>query len=136
LRDWLSYFFHLKTIYKEEEKSSWLMDPNVWQLMQKIPCCNDFFRFAQWYNLVFITTQSLDIPSLMVHYENYETNYSETATKMVEFLHLPIRGKLIDVFKGKEYIDYFSPAKQQNVSKTMKIMSLSSTWDQISHYFD
>jgi hypothetical protein len=111
------------------------MDPKVWQLMKNIPCRDDFFRFAQWHNLAFVTTQSLGIPTLVVHYEDYDTNYNETATKLVEFLHLPLRGELINFFKGKEYIDYFSPAEQQNVTKAMKIMSLSSTWDQISHYF-
>jgi hypothetical protein len=131
-----NFCFHLNTIYEEEEKSSRLVDPKVWQLMKDVPCRDDFFRFAQWHNLAFVTTQSLGIPTLVVHYESYETNYSETATKMVEFLHLPLRGELIGFFKGKEYIDYFSPAEQQNVSKAMKIMSLSSTWDQISHYFD
>jgi hypothetical protein len=130
-----NFCFQLNTLFEEEEKSSRFMDPNVWQLMKDVPCRGDFFRFAQWHNLAFVTTQSLGIPTLVVHYETYETNYNETATKMVEFLHLPLRGELIDFFKGKEYIDYFSPAEQQNVSKAMKIMSLSSTWDQISHYF-
>jgi hypothetical protein len=131
-----NFCFHLNTLFEEEEKSSRLMDPNVWQLMKNTPCRDDFFRFAQWHNLAFVATQSLGIPTLVVHYEKYETNYNETATKMLEFLHLPLKGELIDFVKGKEYIDYFSPAEQQNVSKAMKIMSLSSTWDQISHYFN
>lgn len=129
------FCFYLNTAFEKEEESSRLMDPKVWQLMKDVPCRDDFFRFVQWHNLAFVTTQSMGIPTLVVHYENYETKYNETAQQMMEFLHLPPRGELIDFYMGKEY-DYFSPAEQDNVKKAMKIMALSFTWDQISHYFE
>jgi len=126
----------LNTVYEKEEQSSRLIDSTVFELMKDIPCRGDFFRFVQWHNLAIVTTQSLRIPTLVVHYEKYETNYNETAMEMMKFLHLEPRGELIEFYKGKEYVEYFTVAERANVKEAMRRMALSSTWEQISHYFD
>jgi len=126
----------LNRVYEREEESSRLIDSHVFELMRNIPCRDDFFRFVQWHNLAFVTTRSLQIPTLVVHYENYDTRYNETAKEMFEFLHLEPKGELIDFIKGKEYVEYFTLAERAKVKKAMKMLALSSTWDQIAHYFD
>ena len=126
----------LNAVYEKEEQSSRLIDADVFALMKDVPCRDDFFRFVQWHNLAFVTTRSLQIPTLVVHYENYETKYNETVTDMFEFLHLEPKGELIEFVKGKEYIEFFTLAERAKVKKAMEMLALSSTWELISHYFN
>jgi hypothetical protein len=130
------FCLRLNQVYEREEESSRLIDSNVFQLMKNVPCRDDFFRFVQWHNLAFVTTSSLKIPTLVLHYESYDTNYNSTAMELFEFLQLEPRGELIDFIKGKEYVEYFSLEERERVKKAMKMLALSSTWEQISHYFD
>lgn len=130
------FCFRLNKVFEREEESSRLIHSDVFELMRDVPCRDDFFRFVQWHNLAFVTTRSLQIPTLIVHYESYDTNYNETAMKMMKFLELEPKGELIDFIKGKEYVEYFTMAERERVKRAMEMLALSSTWEQISHYFE
>jgi hypothetical protein len=126
----------LNHVYEHEEETSRFIDSHVFELMKNIPCRDDFLRFVQWHNLAFVTTDSMRVPTMVVHYENYDSKYKETAMEMAKFLHFEPKGELIEFVKGKEYIEYFTDAEQEKVKQAMKILALSSTWDQIAHYFN
>ena len=57
---------------------------DVWDLVKVIPCSSDFFRWTQWHNLAHITTYDLDIPTLVIHYENYTHNFNETEDRLTQ----------------------------------------------------
>lgn len=118
-----------------EKRASEMMDSKAFKLLKNVPCRDDFFKYIQWHNLAFATTKSLAIPTMVVHYEQYSTHYNETATELMEFLDLKVKGELIDFVKGKVYIDFFTMKERKQVAKAMKILAESSTWEQISHYF-
>ena len=63
--------------YYSEEKQSWAYRA-VFDTVKDVPCHADFYRYIQWHNLAFITTWNLDIPSLVIHYENYTNNFQKT----------------------------------------------------------
>ena len=125
----------LNKLYQHEEETSRFISPRVFELIKDIPCRDDFLRFVQWHNLAFVTTDSLRIPTMVVHYEDYGERLNETAMEMTKFLHLERIGELMEFVKGKEYIQYFTRAEQEKVKETIKILALPSTWDHVSHYF-
>ncbi len=104
----------LNKVYEHEEETSRFIGSHVFELMKDIPCRDDFLRFVQWHNLAFVTTDSLRIPTMVVHYENYEKKYNETAMEMAKFLHFDPIGELVEFVKGKEYIEYFGKGEGSN----------------------
>ena len=97
--------------YQMEEEASHTLDVSILNIMQGIPCHADFFRFIQWHNLAFVTTESLHIPTYVLHYELYDTRFNETVVELMNFLELPITQKVdLEFIKGKEY------ATQENSS--------------------
>lgn len=122
--------------FAREEASSRLVDPRVHARMKDIPCHADFFRFVQWHNLAFVTTNDMDIPTHVLLYERYETHFEETAHNLLDFLELDFKGDLINFIKGKEYKEYFDASERRIVRDAMKELALRVTWKHLKHYFD
>ena len=53
-----------------------------------MPCFRDFFRYIQWYNLAFTTTEGLCLPTMIIHYKNYMTSSDQTNNDLLKFLNL------------------------------------------------
>ena len=51
---------------------------DVRDLAKVIPCSSDFIQWTQWHNLACVTTYVLNLPTLIVHYENYTQNFNQT----------------------------------------------------------
>lgn len=114
-----------------------LMDSNTWSsLLRDVPCGDDFVRYVQWHNMAFATTKRLGLPTLTLHYENYETKYNETATEILNFLQLERKGDMKEFIQGKEYAEYFSMEERENVKQAMERIALPVTWENIKHYFE
>jgi len=109
--------------------------PNILDAMKSIPCYQDFFRYAQWHNLAFVTTDDLGIPTHLLHYEDYEENFDETVNNLLKFLDLEWRGDNIEFIKGKKYSTYFTLKERKTVASLMKELSSVKTWNNIEHYF-
>ena len=122
--------------YAKEEAHSRLVDPHVLATMKKVPCHGDFFRFVQWHNLAFVTTQDLGIPTMVLHYERYDSSYKETARELMEFLEAENKGDLISFIKGKEYQEYFTLEERRIVRNAVKELTLTPTWENLKHYFE
>ena len=122
--------------YQLEEEASHTLDVSILNILHGIPCHADFFRFIQWHNLAFVTTESLHIPTYVLHYELYDTRFNETVVELMNFLELPITHKVdLEFIKGKEYATYFTKEELETVKIAMEELSLSITWDNVKHYF-
>ena len=122
-----------KRFHEEEMLSESFHD--LFEDVQDIPCYNDFFRYIQWHNLAFTATEDLCLPTMIIHYENYTTNFDQTKDALLDFLdHDEIQGA--PVFEiGKSYRKYFSEEEIQAVSRMFSELALQTTWEQTSHYF-
>jgi hypothetical protein len=96
----------------------------------------DFFMYIQWHNLAFITTWNLRIPSLILHYENYTTNFNQTKNMLLEFLDQDDLYESPLFETGKSYRGYYTVEEIQKVSSMFAKLSLSETWAHTKHYFD
>ena len=102
----------------------------------KIPCHTDFFRYVQWHNLAFSTTWELDIPTLVLRYEDYERDFDGTTTRLHAFLGLEMRNEPPDFIVGKTYRDYFEEEEVDAVRVMVKELALKRTWEHMKHYFE
>ncbi|KAL9188554.1 hypothetical protein ACHAXT_006932 [Thalassiosira profunda] len=124
-----------KRFRKEEEASKFyrgVLDNDV----KKLPCHADFFRFLQWHNLAFATTWDLRIPTHVLHYENYTSNFAETKDELLRFLDQGDVHEPPLFVTGKTYRDYFTEEEVQTVATMFSKLALEKTLEHTKHYFE
>jgi Sulfotransferase domain len=123
-------------LHRNEVPDDYPLDGKVIKELQDIPCFVDLFRYIQWHNLAFLTTQeSLKIPTLVVHYEEYSNNLNKTLLSLLNFLELPLRGAPAEFVSGKSYHDYFSHDQRSKILHATKLLSSPTTWSYLERYF-
>jgi hypothetical protein len=118
-----------------ERESAW-WDEDLHDIIKDVPCHADFYRYATWHNLAFAITTDLALPTLVLHYEKFESNYTETKNAVVDFLHVKPNGDDFPFIAGKTYVDYFTPKERRAMKKAMQVMAFKTTWSSIEHYFE
>ncbi|KAL7512102.1 hypothetical protein ACHAXN_009048, partial [Cyclotella atomus] len=119
---------------QEEETSKFYHD--VIDSIRNVPCHADFFRYIQWHNLAFVTTWDLQIPTLVVHYENFTTNFDETKCMLIEFLGQEAIYEPPTFVAGKTYRDYFSDEEIDGIAQMFEMLAMEKTWHYTRHYFE
>lgn len=129
----------------------------ILRAMEGIPCHADFFRYAQWHNLAFRMISEMNIPELVLRYENYESNFDFTLYSILQFLGFNLndhgdrddgdgdgssnndarimRGKPKEFVGGKSYVNYFTVDEIGKVKELMRLVGSEVTWDHVRHYF-
>ena len=121
---------------KDETKSD-LIDDKVRSLFKKIPCHGDFYRYTQWHNLALKVVEDLDLPTLVVHYENYERNYEGAVDAVLDFLELPRNNALPEFIAGKRYKSlYFSDKQRLAALELIRYLADEETWELLERYDD
>jgi hypothetical protein len=129
-----SFCRYMDDKWKDEVEGWWLTDEIG--IMRNIPCRDDFFRYIVWHNLAFDATDNkMDIPTYILHYEDYSERFNETVTGLLNFLDLQQENDPYPFHKGHTYLDYFTPEEKEAVKQAMKIISIDQTWHFIQHYF-
>jgi hypothetical protein len=119
--------------YLSEVKSSWLAQNEG---MRHVLCRDDLYRYVQWHNLAFSTTEDvLKLPTYILHYEDFPGSFNETVSKLLDFLDLKQTGKPYPFRKGHTYDGYFTQDERNAVKKAMQASSNPQTWQNIQHYF-
>ena len=120
--------------YYQERDSKVYTD--IFDEIKEIPCHADIFRYIQWHNLAFTTTWDLNIPTLILHYENYTNNFDETKDMLLEFLDQDGVNEPPLFVTGKTYREYYSDDEIKYVESMFKALALEKTWYHTKHYFD
>lgn len=121
--------------WKDEVEASWLT--NKLSMMKNIPCRDDFYRYVRWHNQAFVTTDDeLDVPTHLLHYEDYAERFDETVDGLMDFLHLKQRNVPDGFSEGHAYADYYTDEERRAVTEAMKILATNKTWSHIQHYFN
>ena len=94
----------------------------------------DFFRYIQWHNLAVATTAKLDLPTYVLHYENYASDFEQTKTQLMDFLELDIVGEVPEFIPGKSYRNYFTEEQREAALELMRRLSNPETWQLLDRY--
>ena len=122
-----------KRYYGEEKQSKFYKD--VFDAVKDVPCHADFYRYIQWHNLAFRTTWDLNIPSMIVHYENYTDNFNKTKDDLLHFLQQDEKNDPPTFVTGKTYREYYLQEEIDAVSVLFSKHALKKTWYNTKHYF-
>jgi hypothetical protein len=110
------------------------VDETLCDAMRRIPCFNDFFRYVQWHNLAFSVTRDMNIPTMLVHYEEYSTDIERARDRVLSFLELPRNGELIEFQPGKVYRSYYSAEQRRDIRAFIQEFASVKTWAQLKDY--
>ena len=109
----------------------------LYQQMQGTLCHDEVIQYIQWHNHAFDASKILGVPTLVYHFEDYETNFNSTLSNLLNFLELPQRAEPLPFHSGHSYErDFFPPQDRENVKKLAKMLASKETWKAIKHYFD
>lgn len=121
--------------YLAEEKKAF--GKTFGSVLESVPCRGEFFKYIQWHNLALETKKKLDVPVLILHYEDYENDLPGVEKSILEFLQLPPEGNVTDVFLTRPDQDsYFSKADREHIRRMSRELSSQGTWRLIERYFE
>ncbi len=120
-------------------------EPEVINLFKEVPCHADFYRYVMWHNLAFGVVNSLGIPSMVLHYEDYGTDFNGTKSKLISFLETeeqtprnntsPKEKDGAVFIVGKSYRQYFSQNERSVTKNLIYGLSNVDTQREIQRYF-
>ena len=85
------------------------MDTDLAKALAGVPCQAEFYRYVQWHNLAFaVTLVDLDVPSMVLYYEDYSTRFKDVTNQLMNFLELEAVGEAPPFVVNKEYGDYYT----------------------------
>ena len=113
---------------------SHLMDRKLRSLMMTIPCFNEFYRYGQWHNLAFATTQAMNVTTMVLHYHEYSQDLATARAKVLQFLEVPRVGEGIQFHDGKVYRNYYTAAQRQAIRVFLEELSITETWKELQGY--
>jgi hypothetical protein len=127
--------FKANQIYDKVHSESHLHDNELLLLMKDVPCYADFFRYVEWHNMAFVTSNDLNLDTYVLHYDWYDTRFNETADELLDFLHLEALAEPEPFVSGKVYRDYYTAEEQAAVKQVLESVDLKETWQNIAQYF-
>jgi len=80
--------------------------------------------------------EDLQLPSLIIHYEDYEIRFNATTERIYDFLELSPVGAIPPFFAGKQYLEFFSPDEREAAKKIVERIADGPTWNLVQRYFE
>ena len=112
------------------------MDKDLSNAMTGVPCRAEFYRYVQWHNLAFTVTDDLEVPSHVLHYEDYSTRFDDVTNDLIDFLELERKGDAPDFIVNKEYGEYYTREQKKAIAILVKEFSTTRTWNHLHRYFE
>lgn len=120
-----------------DEESKWYDDwsgEGAFDKAKSVPCHSEFYKYIQWHNHAFFSTDTLmQIPTMVTHYEDFAKDYDTTLEKLLHFYELPMDGEPKD-FYFHTY-DYFTKEEKAATKNFIKLIASPATWQHLEHYF-
>eukprot|EP00562_Extubocellulus_spinifer_P011478 CAMPEP_0178551322 /NCGR_PEP_ID=MMETSP0697-20121206/6724_1 /TAXON_ID=265572 /ORGANISM="Extubocellulus spinifer, Strain CCMP396" /LENGTH=550 /DNA_ID=CAMNT_0020184169 /DNA_START=208 /DNA_END=1860 /DNA_ORIENTATION=- len=106
-------------------------------IVKDVPCYEDLFKYINWHDHAFTATAKLKMPTLILHYNDYETDFDGTLETLLEFLEQPLASDFTKEFiEGKSYEEeFFTEDERKAVKKATKILASDELWKELSRYF-
>jgi len=120
--------------YRKDEEKSRFVDKELLGQFGKVPCHAEFHRYAQWHNLAVAVTRRMRLPSHVLHYENYESDFTGTYNDLFFFLELPREGEVPEFVTGKSYAEYFTKEERSEGMALVRMVAEPETWELLDRY--
>ena len=120
---------------KEDESAFKKVDPSMVKDMRSSLCHAEIYKYIQWHNMAFKTTETMKLPVHYVYYEDFQKDFKGTHHKLLDFLELKAVYTPYDFPVPHNYTRYFTPAHRAQIYSYAKKLASETTWEYIHHYF-
>ena len=129
--------------YVDEEKK-WFEFDDLTALTNVTTCHAEFYRWVQWYNLLFDSLDYLNIPHEILHYEDLfhkkgdKNDNTNSGTKQIlDFFELQeIKNNDNHVFYYKGDYGYITNNEKDSIITLIKRFATEKTWKESLRYFN
>jgi hypothetical protein len=111
-----------------------LIDERLRQRMEEIPCFNEFYRYLQWHNLAFAVSHDMNLPTMILHYDEYSIDFEGTRDKVLNWLELPRVANGVKFQDGKVYRNYYTREEKVAIRRFLQEFASVETWEQLKDY--
>jgi Sulfotransferase domain len=102
-------------------------------LMELVPCHSEFFKYAQWHRLLI---EAVDLPTLVVFYEDYHYAQNVTSQKIFDFLEQEAINGLSPFRSPPVYSGHFRRSEKDTAKILLENLSSTAAWALIRRYFE
>jgi hypothetical protein len=135
LQDWNNPTMIFGADVAKEHNSSGLQV--LVQHAKNTPCHAEFILYTRWHNFALKVLQRNHIPALTLFYEDYASDWEETAQRLFDFLALePAKdGVATEFLAGKHYEDHYAPAEREAAKQLMFGLATKDFQKLLQRYF-
>ena len=131
----------------EVEANTLLISEEMWELMEDVPCRNEFYKYVTWHNRVMEIKWNEKSPHLVVYYEDYNNSAGgETieAKRMAKFAGIDAdtvdrnMAKVPDLLKEltiRMYMHYYTKEERAKIEAFVRRLALTDTMTLLERYF-
>lgn len=76
----------------------------------------------------------MGLPTMLLHYHEYATDFAQARDKVLAWLGLPLVGEGIEFHPGKVYRSYYSAEQKQAIRVFLQEVASAETWEQLKDY--
>jgi hypothetical protein len=134
--DFRAYCHTMHHEFVQSIKQGRYVDPTVRRVLESVPCWPELLKWTEWHNYAFVLAADLQLPTLVLHYEDYNTQLEKVTSQLLSFLELVPPQYNPPYFEPlKHYRDYFENEEIEAAEEAIRRMSLRETWVHIARYF-
>ena len=77
----------------------------------------------------------MKVPSIVMWYEDYETEFEASSDKLFDFLEEVRIDHAYQFHPGKSYLNYFSKDDKEKIERMIEYMAVPELWELLKRYF-
>ena len=113
-----------------------LLDADVVELMDQVPCSGDLYLYVQWHNNALAMIEAQKLRTLLIYYEDYTYRYNATVESILRFLEQPIAYTPTAFTSGKRYRKFYTMDEIQAARRLVQRLASPKLWKLLRHYFE
>ena len=120
-------------LFLREERATW--GGTLVNMAKDVPCHADFFRYIMWHNHAFEMNRVHyeDIPTFILHYDDYRDRFHERVSELLEFLEMPWVQPSVE-FYWSNYSEYYTDEERRAIVRFVKQIASKDTWRELERY--
>ena len=102
--------------------------PEFLEVSKNVPCYGEFIKYIQWHNNAFAVQKQLNVPGLVIKYEDYHFDFDGSVSKILNFVEQSSKGKAPE-YLWHPYSGYYTEDEMRRIAKFLRFLSSDETLD-------
>ena len=97
-------------------------------------CASELFRYVQWHDHAIALAKDMNIPAMILHYEDYAKDLNNTVDLLFSFLEHDKVASAPPFFQH-DYSFMYTNAEKEGIEDWVKVLASKELWKLLEHYF-